>query len=767
MSNKLSIIQKCISVAFLVVLCLMLIASILDTQERNYKTNFNQENIITHIEKLSENGPHSIADKVENIKAMEYIISQVESLGAVNENTTDKFAYQVQEFVATDTDYQNWYLDNVIVHIPANSENKSGEAVMLMAHYDSVPMGQGSSDDAVAISVMLEAINYYTNKMSQGYTITNDLVFCFVNGEEYGLYGSNAFMNEFNGFDNIVNRIKFGINLESRGTSGTLIMFETSKNNYNTVKLFSQVNKSLFTCSIATMVYDMMPNGTDFSNFKEYYQGINMANVGSGEDYHTQNDNPGNVGKSYMSQQAQIVDGLISKLSSYNLSDLYNADESAIFFSYLNITTVVYNHTVTYILAIIGILLLIANILLSIFYRKENNIKNTAKAIGACVVAFILSAAVTYACYFIFQLISALFGVIDIHTIGTITYSNIAIVVGIGILSLGISVITIHFARKLFKIDSKHIRKAFAYVHIFVGIVLSFVLPDASYLFTISGILLMINEILITSIKKIDMEKFHFEILAIALYLPIVIPVIFLATTALGLTMAYVYGLLFALTVFGLANLIVDIADKINKSIFTGVSVMTVALIIFLVVSLIKPNPYVNLQGKQGLSKLPYDDALVYVHDQENNAEYRIYDLNAYSALKNYSPKMKYENGYYVCETEKKKINHSILSTADANTLNIVKTDESSLVYLYITPNEDATIIVDDGITQSTHNLLKNEKFTLIIHSNCTLTLNNAQASIEYREVIIDYENLIPQGYMSGNEKLHFNLWLTKSYTLG
>ena len=57
----------------------------------------------------------------------------------------------------------------------------------------------------------------------------------------------------------------------------------------------------------------MMPNYTDFTTFKDAYQGINMANIGEGENYHTQNDNPKNLQMSYLSQQAQIVDNLILK----------------------------------------------------------------------------------------------------------------------------------------------------------------------------------------------------------------------------------------------------------------------------------------------------------------------------------------------------------------------------------------------------------------------------------------------------------------------
>lgn len=774
---------KIVNTVLAIILCFMFVISLVDVKETEKEVNFSKENMVNHIEKLSENGPRSLVDKEANDKALEYIISQVEGWGVINGDTTSVPAYTVQEYVASDETgrYQNFYLKNVIVHIPANSENPTNEAVMFMGHFDSVPMGQGSSDDGVACATMLEAIRYYLDKMENGYEISNDLVFCFVNGEEYNLFGSRAFMNEFDGFDNVVNRIKFGTNLESRGTSGTLIMFETAENNYNTVKLFSQVNKNLFTCSIATTVYDMMPNGTDFSNFKEAYQGLNMANINGGENYHTQNDNPENVGNAYLSQQAEIVDTLIDTLGNYELSRLYDAEESAIFFSYLNVTTVVYNRTAAYIIAILGILTVLANILLSIFLRKENNIKKTSKAIGALIIGFVLSSVVTYACYFIFQLIAALFGTINIHMIGTVTYSNIPIIVGIGILVLAISLVTVHFACKWFKVERRDMQRAFSYIHVFLGIVLSFVLPDASYLFMFSGIMLMVNELVITSVKKTDMSKYHGELLATALYLPIVIPVIFLAASALGLTMAYVYGLVFALVLFGVGICVYPLINKlsvralINKirkketrlcALEGAIHLFVISFVIFLSVCLVSPNASVNLQGKQNIAKLPYDDALVYVKDANGEDEYRIYDLNAYSALKKYAPKMKYEEEYYVGEGEKKDIELSVLSTSYGNTLTVVKNVDDSLIYLDFTNINAKSFTVNDGVSTHTYEFNGENTYSIKLHTNCTVTVNGGSAEIEYREVIRDYEKLIPEDYKNDSETLHFNLWLTSDFKL-
>ena len=313
MSKKVKLIRA----LFLLIVCAMMVFAIRDTRETRRDTDFDQENILHHIENLTANGPRSVFDMEENRLAVQYITDTLDAWGLTNADTLQAPAYQIQSFVGTDSRYQNFYLDNVIVHIPANADQTTGEAVMFMSHTDSVPMGDGASDDGVPVSVMMEAIRYYLDRMEQGFTMRNDLVFCFVNGEEVGLQGSAAFMNEFEGFDNVVERIRFATNLESRGTEGTLVMFETSENNYHTVKMFADVNETVFTSSIATMIYSMMPNGTDFSNLKEDYQGLNMANIGGGQNYHTQNDTLENVGMSYLSQQAQMVDDLIEAHGDY------------------------------------------------------------------------------------------------------------------------------------------------------------------------------------------------------------------------------------------------------------------------------------------------------------------------------------------------------------------------------------------------------------------------------------------------------------------
>ena len=317
--------------------------------------------------------------------------------------------------------------------------------------------------------------------------------------------------------------------------------------------------------------------------------------------------------------------------------------------------------------------------------------------------------------------------------------------------------------------------RAFAYLHAVLGIAISFVLADASYLFVFSGIMLMTNELLITCLKNKQFENFHGELLATAFSLPLVIPVIVIAASALGLSMEYVYGLSFAISIFGVGIAITPLCEKFSiralikktrvSSAEGALHILALSLAIFLCVSLIKPNASADLQAEQSIALLPYDDALVYVLDANGDSEYRIYDLNAYGALKAYSPEMTYENSYYVGEGETAEISTKILSTFEENALNIKKADENSLVYLEFTNISALSFTIDDGLdTEMTYVLPRNGRYSFQIHSDCVITLNMGTATVSYKEVIRDYTALIPAEYEGDDNMLHFNLWLTDTY---
>ena len=190
------------------------------------------------------------------------------------------------------------------------------------------------------------------------------------------------------------------------------------------------------------------------------------------------------------------------------------------------------------------------------------------------------------------------------------------------------------------------------------------------------------------------------------------------------------------------------------------------AVIILLVVSFTKPNAHVNLQGKQNIAKLPYDDALVYAVDKDGNEEYRIYDLNAKSFVEKYAPSLEYKGEYYAGKGEKIEVEYEIKSSYEDNKITVTKYHEDSLVYLGFDNITAESFTVTDGKTEKTYDFKDIEGAMFTIHSDCTVTVNGGSADVEYREVLRDYGKLIPEEYNDA-EKLHFNLWLTDSFKLG
>lgn len=784
--------NKILSIVFVIFAIMMGGFALFDTEERTYQTKQDLDNVMEHVKNIAKES-HSVISYEGHKKTIDYIIDTLKSFNLVNGDTTVEPAYLVQNFESNRSDVEDKYeqihnLSNIIVHIPGNGSHKTNEAILFMAHHDSVAMGPGASDDSIACGAMLETINYYLQKLKNGYVLNNDLTFVFADGEEFGLLGSYAFINEFTQFDNLVERIKFGVNLESRGTSGTLIMFETSKNNYEAVKMFSKINENIFTSSIANMVYASMPNGTDYSSFKELYQGLNLANLGGGEDYHGQNDNIQNASTVYASQQLIIMANLIDYLGSYDL-DMLDSKEDGVFFSYLNITTVIYTNTVAIIVSIITLILLITNVVLGIVLKKNQIIK-TLKGFVVLLVALVGSAFATLICYYFFSLLASLFGVIDIHMIGTITYSSIWIIIGIILLAIFVSALSCLFLNKLLKIDGYDVVRALGYTYAFLGVVISFFIAEASYLLVYTGLLMMIIEILITTLSdKYNIKGLNLHFIVLGLTFPIIIPVIVLVMSALGMTMSYVYGLLASLLIMIVLPLVIDYfkylsipyyIKKLSKKVdlkrnpLTGTLTLLLLTMVILGISTLSPShPSKNLQGKQNLDCFPYDDALVLNNDNgKQNLE--IYDLNAYPFLNDYLNSYHY-NKDKECYQKEVDINLDLTIQAklEDNELTFAKNDKYSYVYVHINNNSNikkVTAVANGQTMEYTLNIGKDSQ--ILFYSDAVLsfeTIDNEkiEANIVVKELFVNYQPLLSIhedfSLITKNKYLKYNLWLIKN----
>jgi hypothetical protein len=99
-----------------------------------------------------------------------------------------------------------------------------------------------------------------------------------------GLVGARLF---FAGHQ-LAPRIGAVINMESRGGGGRTAMFETGRGNGAIMELYRRAVTRPSANSLAVLVYELMPNNTDFTIPKEKgIAGFNFAFIGRGELYHS------------------------------------------------------------------------------------------------------------------------------------------------------------------------------------------------------------------------------------------------------------------------------------------------------------------------------------------------------------------------------------------------------------------------------------------------------------------------------------------------
>jgi len=200
---------------------------------------------------------------------------------------------------------------------------EAGPAVMVAAHYDSVPAGPGASDDGVGAASVLEIARAL--KMSA--PPRHPVIFLLDEGEEAGLLGAAAFVRD----DPWAKDVRAAVNMDNRGTSGPSAMFETGSANGWLMRMYARAVQHPDATSIFYAVYKLLPNDTDFTVFKRAgYQGFNFAFIGDVAHYHTSLDDFANASANSIQQEGGSALTTLRALANSNLQ--FGGDSEAVFF---------------------------------------------------------------------------------------------------------------------------------------------------------------------------------------------------------------------------------------------------------------------------------------------------------------------------------------------------------------------------------------------------------------------------------------------------
>ncbi|MFZ0923977.1 MAG: M20/M25/M40 family metallo-hydrolase, partial [Candidatus Acidiferrales bacterium] len=253
------------------------------------------------LQQLVGNGvPHPVGSAA-NAAVRDAIVAQLTKLG---------YQPRVQEDFVCDETGGCGDVKNILARLDGQ---EPGPAVMVAAHYDSVPAGPGASDDGAGTVSVLEI----ARALKASAPPRHPVIFLIDEGEEAGLFGAVAFVQD----DPWAKDVRAVVNMDNRGTSGSSTMFETGSANEWVMRIYARSVRHPNTDSLSYTVYKTLPNDTDFTVFKHAgYQGFNFAFLEDVAHYHTPLDNVANTSVSSIQSEGGSAFDAVRALANSDLN---------------------------------------------------------------------------------------------------------------------------------------------------------------------------------------------------------------------------------------------------------------------------------------------------------------------------------------------------------------------------------------------------------------------------------------------------------------
>ena len=196
-----------------------------------------------------------------------------------------------------------------------------GKAIILLAHYDSVPAGPGASDDESGVSIVLETARALR---ARGGKSLHPVLAVITDGEEAGLLGAQAFLEN----PALKARVGAVVNVEARGTRGRSLLFQTSPGDSKLIDLYAKSLPYYATSSLYAEIYRFLPNDTDLTLFiKQGFTSFNFAFSENVADYHTPLDRRDNLSPLTLQEQGENMLGVAAALEQTDYADLKGGDD--------------------------------------------------------------------------------------------------------------------------------------------------------------------------------------------------------------------------------------------------------------------------------------------------------------------------------------------------------------------------------------------------------------------------------------------------------
>ena len=295
--------------------------------------DFSSGRAMRHVEAIAQK-PHPIGSPA-HAEVRDYILGELTAAGLTPQvQKTTVMSWKGPALIAAT-------VENIVARL---SGTATGKAVMLAAHYDSTGTSFGASDDGCGVAAILETLR----ALRESPPLRNDIIFLFTDGEEVGLLGAKAFINEHP----MAKEVGVVLNFEARGSNGPSMMFETTPNNGWLVGQMARSVPYPVANSLSYEVYKRLSNDTDFTAFKDGgLGGLNFAYIDGFANYHTRLDKVENTDERSLQHHGSYALALTRQLGDADLAGARQG--SAVYFDLFGLALIRYPSSLALPLAVL------------------------------------------------------------------------------------------------------------------------------------------------------------------------------------------------------------------------------------------------------------------------------------------------------------------------------------------------------------------------------------------------------------------------------
>jgi peptidase M28-like protein len=336
---------------------------------------FSADRAVRHLAVIAEK-PHPIGS-AEHSVVRDYLVRELSNAGLEPQIQQATITTEKGPPIEVST------VENVLARLKGTS---NGKAVLLVAHYDSVPDSFGASDDGSSVAALLETLR----ALKAGPALKNDVIFLFTDAEESGLLGARAFVNEHPWAKDL----GVVLNFEARGNSGPVIMFETTDENGWLIRQFAHASPFPVAHSLSYEIYKLLPNQTDFNVFKKAgLAGFNFAQIDGLSHYHTSFDNRQAVDEGSLQHHGSYALALTRYFGNLDLSQ--TKERNAIYFDLFGDVLVHYSSLWVLPLTLFNFALFVAVVVLG-FRRRKLTVRGIALGFLSLFVSLVIASLMSW-----------------------------------------------------------------------------------------------------------------------------------------------------------------------------------------------------------------------------------------------------------------------------------------------------------------------------------------------------------------------------------